>query len=141
MVARRAPDGGFELELALRMSDARAAIPELAERLAEAGAGRVDELRVGLPRAGKRDVKVLTDLTLAVGGVANLVAIVNTVYKWLGDRKAREAEKLTPTPGEVPTVTITSGTDTVTLTYPSDRMQERAVELFLRAHGQGNPES
>lgn len=144
MVEQRAPESGFDLELALNGPDPREALPDLFSQLAETGADRVAEERVPMPEPGKRDAGILDVVTIAVGGVANLVAIIDTVYHWLalhrtraGEEQHLDAEK----EPELPSVTITSGDRSIVLTYPADWVQSQAVDEFLRAHGQERDDS
>ncbi|HWG24800.1 hypothetical protein [Actinospica sp.] len=139
MAVREAPEHGFELELALHGPDPREALPGLFEQLGEAGADRVVEERVPKPEPGKRDAGILDVVTIAVGGVANIVAIVDTVYHWLALHRTRSGEEHrvpAEEEPEIPSVTITSGDRTIVLTYPADWIQSQAVDEFLRAHGQ-----
>jgi hypothetical protein len=137
VAVQEAPEHGFELELALHGPDPRAALPGLFEQLGEAGADRVVEERVPKPEPGKRDAGILDVVTIAVGGVANIVAIVDTVYHWLALHRARSGEELpAEEEPEVPSVTITSGDRSIVLMYPADWVQSQAVDEFLRAHGQ-----
>jgi hypothetical protein len=128
---------GFDLELAVHGTDLDESPSELIEMLAAAGADRVDQLFVAAPPPGKRDAAILTELTLAVGGVANLVTVIDTVARWLKERRARDDQQETTSPEKpVPSVTISSGGRTITLTDPPDWVQSRAVDQFLRDHGQ-----
>lgn len=139
VAAQQNPGDGFDLELALHGPDPTPELPDLIAKLTEAGAQQADRLRVGAPVPGKRDAGLLTAITLAVGGVGNLTAIIDTVYKWLGERKAR-AERQPAAIGAadpVPSVTIASGGRTLTLAYPPDWVQSQAVKQFLQEHGQG----
>jgi len=135
-----APGNVFELELALHGPDPRESLPGLFDQLSEAGAERVVEERVPKPEPGKRDAGILDVVTIAVGGVANIIAIVDTVYHWLALHRARTGEEHHPKPvgeeAEIPSVTITSGERSIVLTYPADWIQSQAVDEFLRAHGQ-----
>ena len=142
MAVRRLPESGFELELALHGPGPRLALPGLFDQLTEAGANRVVEERVPKPEPGKRDAGILDVVTIAVGGVANLVAVLDTVYRWLALHRSRGAERPIPVhEEEVPSVTITSGSRSITLTYPADWVQSQAVDEFLREHGQERTES
>ncbi|MFL6113892.1 MAG: effector-associated constant component EACC1 [Catenulispora sp.] len=135
------PEEKFDLELALNGPDPAPDLPVLLDALNDTGADRVHRVHVAVPAPGKRDAGIVDIVTIAVGGVANLVAVVDTVYKWLAHRRSRAAELPAAEPEEnVPSVTITSGEDSVTITYPPDWLQTRAVEEFLRRHGQERPE-
>lgn len=139
VAAQQNPGGGFDLELALHGPDPTAGLPDLVAKLTEAGADRADRLRVAAPVQGRRDAGLLTAITLAVGGAGNLTTIIDTVYKWLGERKARAEGRALPTAAAepVPSVTITSGGRTVTLAYPPDWVQSQAVTQFLEQLGEG----
>jgi hypothetical protein len=142
VAAERVPGDGFDLELVVHGPDLDEETPDLAGMLTAAGAGRVDRLFAGAPPPGKRDAAILTELTLAVGGVANLVTVIDTVARWLTERRAQDDQRETVSPEKaIPSVTITSGACTLTLTDPPDWVQSRAVNEFLREHGQERAES
>jgi len=142
VAGNQASDKKFDLELALHGPDPRRVLPELFEELKGTGAERMVEERVAKPEPGKRDAGILDVLTIAVGGVANVVTVVDAVYRWLGARKKRGAELPAAEDAEqILSVTITSNGTSVTLTYPSDWLQSQAVDEFLREHGQERPGS
>jgi hypothetical protein len=144
VAALQTPGDGIDLQLALHGPDPAPDLPDLVARLTETGANRVDRLRVAAPDPGKRDAGgLLTELTLAVGGVANLATIFDSVYKWLGARKTRATRQPAPPEAgdQVPSVVLTIGGDSITLVYPPDWVQSQAVKRFLEEHGQDEDQS
>ncbi|MCX3059660.1 hypothetical protein [Streptomyces beihaiensis] len=127
------------MELELHGPDPGPELDGLRQALTAAGAARVEQTLLAAPEPEHRAAGLVEVTTLIVGGVGNVVAIVETVRQWLARRHDAAAHRAVASPGEeaVPRVVVTMGEDTLELVHPTDRAQSEAIALFYERHRPG----
>lgn len=137
MATARTAGGEFTLELALHGRAPVSDVDELHRTLTAAGAAKVDQVLLTAPQSDQRVAELVEVPTLLVGGVANVVAIIEAVRGWLARRREAAAHEPVAASGEdevVPTVVVTLNGDTLTLVHPSDRATDDAIARFYEHH-------
>ncbi|MEU6842630.1 hypothetical protein ABZ930_12285 [Streptomyces sp. NPDC046716] len=132
-----AEPGGATLELELYGPDPSAAeLAGLREALAAAGAARVERTLLTAPESDQRVAELVEVATLIVGGVGNVVAVVETVRQWMARRHAAAARRAVTSADEeaVPRVRVTLDGDTLELVHPSERATDEAIARFYDRH-------
>ncbi|MYW68227.1 hypothetical protein GTY65_29735 [Streptomyces sp. SID8379] len=125
------------LELELFGPDPAAAeLDGLREALAAAGAARVERTLLTAPESDQRVAELVEVATLIVGGVGNVVAIVETVRQWMARRHAATALRAAASAEDeaVPRVRVSIGGETLELVHPSDRATDQAIARFYDRH-------
>ncbi|MFD8566496.1 hypothetical protein [Streptomyces sp. NPDC059639] len=129
--------GGATLELELFGPDPEVdELADLRKALAAAGAARVERTLLTVPESDQRVAELVEVATLIVGGVGNVVAIVETVRQWMARRHAGAALRAVTSADEeaAPRVRVTLGEDTLELVHPSDRATDEAIARFYDRH-------
>ncbi|MBO1334969.1 hypothetical protein [Streptomyces sp. VRA16 Mangrove soil] len=132
---------GSTLELELYGPDpAPSELEGLRQALAAAGAARVERTLLTAPESDQRVAELVEVATLIVGGVGNVVAIVETVRQWMAQRHAAATNRVAASAAEeaVPRVRVTLGEDTLELVHPSDRATDEAIARFYDRHRTAN---
>lgn len=147
-MVERKPDGRFVCELVLN-GNARAEAPTaLGRKLLEEGAAKkVVPIYVGEPALGRRSGDLVEVATLAVTSAGTLVAVIDTIRRWLtGERNSPSGNtssgSVSPGTGTgaadrtggVTSITVVMGDDRVEIIEPSTAAEERLVEAFVRRH-------
>ncbi|MFJ4711293.1 hypothetical protein [Streptomyces sp. NPDC088785] len=129
--------GGATLELELYAPDPTPAeLADLQEALAAAGAARVERTLLTAPESDQRVAELVEVATLIVGGVGNVVAVVETVRQWMERRRAATALRVVASADEeaVPRVRVTLDGDVLELVHPSERATDEAIARFYDRH-------
>ncbi|MZD05946.1 hypothetical protein GTW43_12735 [Streptomyces sp. SID5785] len=124
------------LELELHGPDPGPELDALHEALTAAGAARVERAWLTVPDSDQRVAELVEVTTLIVGGVGNVVAIVEAARQWIARRHEAAARRPAASPDEdaVPRVRVTIAGDTLELVHPADRATSEAIARFYDRH-------